>query len=299
MKHYVILWNPNAGNGKAMAKMQRLIEQLANEHLSFYNMQELDSYESLFASLKPDDLLLICGGDGTLNRFINDTASLTISNPIYYYAAGSGNDFLRDIPHTSDEPVEITAYLEGLPTVEVEGKTYRFLNGVGYGIDGYCCEEGDKKRAQGNRKINYTTIAIQGCLFKYRPTNATITVDGKTERYDKVWLAPTMYGRYYGGGMMPTPAQDRNTADELSLMLFHGSGRMKTLMIFPGIFKGKHITKEKYVKVLSGKEITVEFDTPTALQVDGETILGVTKYTARVCGGASVADSKAAFVQAN
>jgi hypothetical protein len=33
--------------------------------------------------------------------------------------------------------------------------------------------------------------------------------------------------------------------------------------------------------VIEGKEITVEFDKPCALQIDGETILGVTSYTAR------------------
>ena len=32
---------------------------------------------------------------------------------------------------------------------------------------------------------------------------------------------------------------------------------------------------------MKGNEITVEFDRPTALQVDGETILGVTSYTAK------------------
>ncbi len=48
-----------------------------------------------------------------------------------------------------------------------------------------------------------TAIAIKGLLFHYRPTNAVITVDGVTHTYKKVWLVPTMNGRYYGGGMMP------------------------------------------------------------------------------------------------
>ena len=40
---------------------------------------------------------MIAGGDGTLNCFINDTASLMIDRNIYYFATGSGNDFLTDI----------------------------------------------------------------------------------------------------------------------------------------------------------------------------------------------------------
>jgi len=33
--------------------------------------------------------------------------------------------------------------------------------------------------------------------------------------------------------------------------------------------------------VLEGKEITVKYEYPRPLQIDGETILGVTSYTAR------------------
>lgn len=33
------------------------------------------------------------------------------------------------------------------------------------------------------------------------------------------------------------------------------------------------------VEVLSGSEITVAFDRPTALQIDGETVTGVTEYS--------------------
>ena len=88
-----------------------------------------------------------------------------------------------------------------------------------------------------------------------------------------------MHGYYYGGGMIPTPKQDR-TSGKLSLMLFHGAGRLRTLCVFPSIFKGEHIKHTKMVAVHTGKEITVEFDRPTPLQIDGETILSVTKYTA-------------------
>ena len=180
------------------------------------------------------------------------------------------------------EPFLVNKYISDLPTVTVLGKTYRFLNGVGYGIDGYCCEEGDKIRAKKpGQEINYTGIAIKGLLFKYKPTNATVIVDGKEYFFKKAWLAPTMHGRFYGGGMMPTPAQDRLGEKKASVMLFHGSGKLKTLMIFPSIFKGEHIKKTKHVTVLEGKEITVKFDSPRAVQVDGETILGVSEYTVK------------------
>ena len=89
-----------------------------------------------------------------------------------------------------------------------------------------------------------------------------------------------MKGRFYGGGMMATPDQDRN-ATELSLMLFYGKGRLKTLSVFPSIFKGEHVKHKNMVAIHTGTEISVTFDRPSPLQIDGETILDVTSYTAQ------------------
>ena len=91
-----------------------------------------------------------------------------------------------------------------------------------------------------------------------------------------------MHGKYYGGGMIPTPGQSRKEKQSLSVMVMYGKGKIKTLMAFPGIFKGEHVKHKDMVEVLSGKRITVEFDKPQSLQIDGETILGVTSYTATV-----------------
>jgi diacylglycerol kinase family enzyme len=222
---------------------------------------------------------MLAGGDGTINKFINLTDGLNVKD-VWYYAAGSGNDFWHDIGKApGDAPICIDQYLKYLPTVVVNDKSYKFINGIGYGIDGYCCEVGDKLKAEG-KKVNYTSIAINGLLFHFKARNATVTCDGETTTYKKVWIAPSMNGRFYGGGMMPTPAQDRlNKERTLSYCLMYGKGRIATLAAFPSIFKGEHVKKTKLVKVGSGKEITIEFDQPTAIQIDGETILGVTKYT--------------------
>ena len=278
-----MLYNPIAGGNSGKEGAGKLTELLKDKELVFTDMTGIGSYGEFFAGLQADDEVILCGGDGTLNRFINETANLKLNHNILYYGIGSGNDFLRDLGKEKGcEPFCINQYMENLPTVTVKGKTYRFLNGVGFGIDGYCCQEGDRQREAGKKKIDYTSIAIKGLLFHHRPHNAKVTVDGVTTTYKNVWIAPTMNGVYYGGGMMPTPNQKRNNPEGLlSLLVFHTSGKIKTLMIFPSLFKGEHIKKEKYTKVLTGHDITVEFDRPCALQIDGETILDVTEYRAQ------------------
>lgn len=281
MANTYVLYNPLAGNGKGREEAMLLNAQTEDE-LLYCDMTEIADYSAFFAGMAKEDRVILCGGDGTLNRFINAIEGLNISNEIHYYPCGSGNDFAHDLGHKGgDMPFPVNEYLENLPYVYVNGKKYRFLNGVGFGIDGYCCEVGDEIRRTSDKTVNYTTIAIKGLLFHYKPTAARVTVDGVTHLYNKVWVAPTMNGRFYGGGMMATPDQKRTKSDgKLSVMVMHGAGKFRTLMLFPSIFKGKHVQNKKLVQVRTGHEITVRFDRPVALQIDGETILNVTEYKA-------------------
>ncbi|MBQ7224146.1 MAG: diacylglycerol kinase family protein [Clostridia bacterium] len=281
MKNCYILYNPKAGNGNGKFEAQNFdIIYCSGIQTFHFDMTKITSYKKFFEGISFTDDIVICGGDGTLNKFINSVRNLNIKQHIYYFPCGTGNDFMKDVAPGKDV-VQINQYIANLPKVSINGKESLFINGVGYGIDGYCCEVGDELRLKSTKPVNYTSIAIKGLLFHYKPTNATIIVDGKKYTYNKVWIAPTMKGRYYGGGMIPTPNQKRDS-NELSLMVFHGSGKLKTLCIFPSIFKGEHIKKTKNVSILTGKEITVKFDAPRPLQIDGETVKNVTEYTAKI-----------------
>lgn len=279
-----VLYNPKASNGLGMKKTDDLKPSLDGVTVKFCNVLEIADLPAFFEGLAPEDKVYLAGGDGTLNKFVNLLGDYTVKNELYLYGAGSGNDFLHDVLGEGNRgPVQINQYIENLPIVTVNGETHRFINGIGFGIDGYCCEVGDKKQAaKPGKPVNYTAIAITGLLFHFHAPNARITVDGVTKEYRRVWIAPAMKGRYYGGGMMVAPAQDRLSEDgTLSSVVFYGKGRLKTLMVFPSIFKGEHINHPEMVDIRQGHTITVEFDRPTALQIDGETVLGVTSYTVK------------------
>lgn len=274
-----VIYNKLAGNAESLAQVQKLKEWY--QQLEWIDVLEITDYRTFLHGLKEEDYIILAGGDGTLNRFINNTDGIDYPNDVLYFPNGTGNDFAGDLGYEKQcAPFSIKSYLEDLPFVVVNGKKYRFLNGVGYGIDGYCCQVGDELKKRPGKKVNYTAIAVKGLLFHYKPTGAKVTVDGVTHTYRKVWLAPTMNGRLYGGGMIPTPDQKRNS-DRLSTMIFHDSGKLKTLVVFPTIFKGTHVAHRDVVEVLQGEQITVEFDRPVALQIDGETILNVRQYTAQ------------------
>lgn len=147
MKAYCVLFNPLAGGGQGEIQARALSKKMPEDALRFVDITAVKEYAALFASPGPEEGLILCGGDGTLNRFINDTAGLKRPEALFYYACGSGNDFLRDAEKDpSQGPFLLTPYLRSLPQVQVKGAAHFFINGIGYGIDGYCCEKGDELR---------------------------------------------------------------------------------------------------------------------------------------------------------
>ncbi len=284
-----ILYNPISNCSKnieeVIAKAQAHYKGEDSTKKSLLDIADLKAY---FDTLGTDDKVVLVGGDGTINVLCNAMRSYEIKNKIYLYKAGTGNDFMRDVCETEDF-VELNEYIENLPVVTVNGKEYLFINNVGYGIDGMVCADGEKLRAQGKKDINYTTLAIKLLLTKYKSHGATVTVDGVSHKFKRVWMAPVMNGRYYGGGMMPCPNQDRKS-DTLSCCVIHDTNALQTLLIFPSIFKGEHIKHESKVAQFNGKEITVEFDSPRDVQIDGEVISGVTKISTKKCTSAQACD---------
>lgn len=273
-----VLYNPFAGDGKVEDDLN-VLEIVIDDEIVFADLTEPGILMRVMKKLEKDDYIILCGGDGTLNCFANDIENLDIPNKILYFPCGTENNFAAEFyPNYGGDPFEITRYLKNLPIVTVKGKTYRFLNGVGFGIHGSYRRNSCLYDFPGKRSA-IPMIEMQRLLSKYKPTGATIFVNGMKHRFEKVWIAPTMYGRYYSGGMIPAPQQKREN-DQLSLMVFHCSSKFRTLMMLPSMFKGT-ITKHcNNVSIYSSRKITVTFDDPRPLRIDGETISDVVSYTA-------------------
>lgn len=273
-----ILYNPKANNGSGEASVRAWVAAHGLDAADMKSVLEIPDLAAFVAPLGEDDKIILCGGDGTLMRFADAIRDIDLKVPVYFTPAGTGNDFLRDV-RSDEDPLLINQYIVDLPRVYVNGEEHVFVNGIGYGLDGYCCEVGDEIQRNSDKKVNYSAIAIKGILGKFKPRRATVTVDGVTRVYKKAWLAPTMNGRCYGGGLFITPKQDRlGESGMVSNAVVHHYGRLHVLMIFPSIGKGQHLKYTKAVDIHEGNEVIVKFDVPCALQIDGETYLNVSEY---------------------
>ncbi len=280
-KAFCILYNPLSSTGNGEDRAHKLDQILKGYSVEYRSLLDIPDKRAFLRELDPDVIPVITGGDGTLSFFVNELGGENPTRDIYYFPAGTGNDFLNDLNKTGDtEPFLLNPYITDLPVIRFNGEAHTFINGVGYGIDGYVCEEGDRIRKKTGKPINYTATAIKGLLYAYKRTKATVTVDGETMEFENVWMTPTMLGRFFGGGMMCAPGQDRLNPDgTVSLMVMRCKSKLSTLCLFPTIFKGTHVKATKIVSVYKGHNIHVKFDRPTALQIDGEVFSGVGEYT--------------------
>lgn len=274
-----ILYNPKANNGHGTVGLGKVMETVrANGHEPEMVDVTVTDIRAFIAARPESDAVILCGGDGTLHRFINDIAGVDVVVPIYVWRMGTGNDFLRDVLGKKRGPAKLNDYLQNLPWAEVNGQRVRFLNNVCFGLDGQVCELGEQEKERLGRRVNYAGLAIRLALRDYRLTSATVTVDGVTKTYDKVWLVSALNGRYVGGGMMLAPDQDRKT-DKLCCVILRGTGRLYLLSRLASVYWGGH-TKIPCFEMLYGNDIQVTFDAPTAMNIDGEVISGVTGYRA-------------------
>ncbi len=276
-----VLSNHSAG-GNFIENEKRVKEMFKGECTEFYTCAEIDNKREFLKKITENDTLVIIGGDGTLNKFVNAIDDVDYPFPIYCYAGGTGNDFINDVVGNNACFVKINEYIKDLPKLYVNGDEYRFVNGVGFGLDGYCCDIGDEKRKKTGKAPNYLKIAIGGLLGGYKPRRARVTVDGIAREYKDVWLTSVMNGRFYGGNMMIAPTQNRlNPEKKLSFAIAHTKWRTSILTKLPTVYKGRHMKFKKVFEIIEGRDIRVEFDTPCALQIDGEPIKEVSFFEAK------------------
>ena len=119
-----ILYNASAGaHYNADQVKEKMAEFFPGESIDLVDTTTVSDKQSYIDQITEVDKLVVVGGDGTLNHFVNSIEDREYPFPIYCYSAGTGNDFIHDVANGNAEaPILINQYITKLPTVEVNGQ---------------------------------------------------------------------------------------------------------------------------------------------------------------------------------
>lgn len=138
-KKLYFIYNPLAGKGNVRGKLYEIIQALASAEyeVTVYPTREPKDATERVENLPEDyDLVVCCGGDGTLDEVVTGMMHREHKIPVGYIPAGSCNDFARSlqIPGNMQQAAEIAVQGENF-AVDVGSLNERnFIYVAAFGI---------------------------------------------------------------------------------------------------------------------------------------------------------------------
>ena len=117
-------------------------------------------------------------------------------------------------------------------------------------------------------KISYFKNFFKAIL-KFKRITLEVTVNGKTQRFEKAYFVGIQNGKYFGGGMKGAPFADI-TSDEFEVLVAHNLNNFLIQLLFITIYSGLHRHLKRFVTFIRGKEITIKLPDNHYFQTDGE-----------------------------
>lgn len=266
-KRALFLVNPHARHGeKQFYQAADLLRKLGLELIEEPTKNPRQLPELIRFYQDQVDLVIVGGGDGTLNAAIQGLVDTQL--PLGILPLGTANDLARTlkIPPSLPAACEIIANgkVHRIDLGWVNGKY--FFNVASLGLSVQITERLNKEAKRRWGVLAYAVTAIK-VIWQARPFIAEIRLNGESMRVKTVQIA-VGNGRHYGGGM--TVAYDA-TIDDQRLDLYSLEIRhwWQIIGILPTLWRGPH-TNETGVRTLSGMAIEVYTRKSRAINTDGE-----------------------------
>lgn len=214
------------------------------------------------------DLVVIAGGDGTLNAAA--AALRETGLPLAIVPLGTANDLARTlgIPDDPGEACELISQgqVKAIDLGEVNGRYFFNAAHIGLGVEVRRRLEGEIKRRWG--VLGYARAALDA-LSERRAFTADIRCGAQHRRLRSVQIT-VGNGRHYGGGM--TVREDAAIDDaRLDLYSVAPVGAWQLLALAPALRSGRQEHREA-VEVVSGPALEVRTARPKQVIADGEPI---------------------------
>ena len=269
MKLFFIL-NPVAGKGKSIELIpliKRICEKENVEYMIKLTPRVGGAEDTARWGIeKGYERIIAVGGDGTVHEVVNGiVGSKAVLGVI---PAGSGNDFVRSINDSKEAEQYILDTIYGkVKTIDLGICNDRyFINMASIGLDTQVAIGTQKTKKYFSGSLAYLVSALL-TIFSYKGWDLSIQIDGESF-HTKTLLTAIANGKFYGGGVLPTPdAQLDDGYFDICHVDHMSKGKM--FRILPKYIKGKH-KDIKEVRLVRGKKIIISSNNPFPLNLDGE-----------------------------
>ena len=286
-KEWLVIVNPNAGNGKGEKDWDRISALLKKEDLSCtvkFTERKGQAIEFTLDAISAGFRKIITvGGDGTLNEVVNgvftNNICLTTEIVLALIPVGTGNDWGRmfGIPLDYERAVKIISENKTLLHdigiisyyIGAEKKRRYFINIAGLGFESVVVKKTNfqKDKGHGGKLIYFYNLLTS--LLAYKNTKAEIIIDGEVTHAD-VFSLNVGNGRYCGGGMRQTP---RALPDDglLDMTIINGMGKFEIIRNLKILYDGT-ILRHPKIDGYKCKNIKVTSEAVMYAEADGESL---------------------------
>lgn len=281
-----LIVNTTSRTGKAQAIWQAVKQVLEAEaveyeaHITQYAGHAGELADEI-CGMEGKKLLIVLGGDGTLNEVVNGMHDFE-QVEMGYIPTGSANDFAKGLG-IGAEPVEQmkmilhNSQLKKIDVGEVllgDGKSRRFVVSAGIGVDADVCLQAltapIKKvlNKLGLGSLTYGLITVR-TMFVMPSVRAKITTaEGWSRKMDNTIFVAAMNLPYEGGGV---PMAPRAKADDgrLTAICAYDIPKIKRLPFLVLLLMKKH-ERLKGVELVDFSEMHIAAEQPLCVHADGE-----------------------------
>ncbi|MBX3008204.1 MAG: hypothetical protein KF816_09280 [Melioribacteraceae bacterium] len=285
----LIIVNPYSGNGRAK-KSYKIIKEWLFENPEiqkittlFYSntLQEtIDLTSNLSNNIKK---ILIVGGDGSLNQFLNLTPNFD-QFLIGIIPSGSGNDFVKNFAIPGNIKEQLNLYLNTESNLLVSDILYctfsgegvnqqqkLIINSMGIGFDGLVAYHKNNSNID-NGILSYI-VSVFSSLKERKPISANLLYGNSTAKIcNSLLLICIGNGISSGGGFYLTP--NAKITDHLfDISIIENISTSKLLRSLPLALINK-ISGIPEISFLKEKEMAIKLHHKTHIHIDGELIFG-------------------------
>lgn len=272
MDSIALVANPTSGRGAAarvLPAAEARLRGLGHSVEVLLSESAAHATELAASASARHPLVAAVGGDGMVAFVANGVLGSAAAFGII--PTGTGNDFARALGYAHRDPLAACAVLSAGVTRKVDvgriegGRAFLCVAGAGF--------DSEVNRAANRIKWLRGTPVYVAAVFRtlaaFRPARFTVTLDGRPEMFEGMFVAAGN-ARSYGGGMRIAPDADLGDG-MLDVVMIGKMGRLELFGQFPKLFKGTHVN-HKAVTVRRARRVTIEADRPFWLYADGEEV---------------------------